>query len=197
MGLCTPLYTTRAHSSPQILWQSRWGMGPFKGRWMILLLRTRNWGSSKYPVGRVHSARPAPVRLDAPAQAATQLQLKRIPALPWARREARCFSFTWRWGPSLPVPAPSRRAPGNGPYSPNAQLLTRKGSSRAAELAGQKKPVPLRRRRRHQGPEARRPCSASLPASNWLTSSRVPVRRCGASQLWERWLISKCGGRSV
>lgn len=81
MGLCTPLYTTRAHSSPQILWQSRWGMGPFKGRWMILLLRTRNWGSSKYPVGRVHSARPAPVRLDAPAQAATQLQLKRIPAL--------------------------------------------------------------------------------------------------------------------
>ena len=184
MGLCTPLYTTRAHSSPQILRLSQWGMGSFKGRWMILLLRTKNWGSSEYPAGRVHSARPAPVSLDAPAQAATPLQLRRIPALRLGPARSAVLQPHLALGApgdlaasscALP-PSPRERA-----LLPNAQLLTRKESSRAAELSRPEKPVPLQRRRRHPGPEARRPCNASLPVSNWLTRRGVPVRRCNLS----------------
>ena len=162
MELCTPLYTTQAHSSIQILWLSQWGMGPFKGRWVILLLRTRNWRSSEYPVGRVHSARQA-VRLDTPAQAASALQLRQIPpryavlqphlAL-GALRDLADSSCALPTGP---------RERGEDPTTllSHAQFLATQGSPRAAELAGQINPSPCggggddTRDRKHVDPAAR------------------------------------------
>lgn len=155
----------------QILWLSQWGMGPFKGRWMILLLRTRNWGSSEYPVGRVHSARPAPVRLDTPAQAASALQLRQIPALRLGPPRSAVLQPHLALGAlgdlaasSCALP-PSPRERGEDPTTllSHAQLLATQGSPRAAELAGKRNPSPCggggggddTRDRKHVDPAAR------------------------------------------
>ena len=144
MELGTPLYTTQAHSSMQILWLSQWGMGPFKGRWMILLLRTRNWRSSEYPVGRVHSARPAPVRLDTPAQAASALQLRQIPPRNAVLQPHLALGTLGDLAASSCALPPGPRERGEDPTTllSHAQLLATQGSPRAAELAGQRNPSP-------------------------------------------------------